>query len=126
MHDFVGVLKSMPQVRHLQKKIPNIPINLAIIIHEIVERNLVKYRSGNFQIKHMLGVNITIGGMKIPIRFKAYIGFASECHEKYDVLLCWRSYRDKLGQKYQADTLRDEMPLAGTIGNPQAASYGQV
>lgn len=76
---------------------------MVIIIHEIVERNLMKYRvsmNNHFKIKHMLGVNITIGGMKIPIAFKTYIGFTTECHEKFDVLLCWRSYRDKLGQKY--------------------------
>ena len=55
---------------------------------------------GQVNLKQMLGVNITIVGMKLPIRFKTFIGFSAECHEKFDLMLSWKSYRDKLGQKY--------------------------
>jgi len=80
----------------------------------------------NFKLKSLLSVNVTIGGLKLPIRFKSYEGFSMDCHEQFEILLCWKPYRDKLGQKYQADHLRDDMPMIGLVGNPQAASYAQI
>lgn len=80
-----------------------------IIINELVERNLNKsnkLEGSLINLHQLLGINNAIAGMKIPIRFKSYIGFSQKCHDNYDILLCWRSFRDKLGQKYQADLLR--------------------
>ena len=46
------------------------------------------------------------GNIRLPLPFKIYEHFDKNCHERLDFLLAWSAFREKLGQKYQADDLR--------------------
>ena len=48
-------------------------------------------------------MQFSICKIKIPIRFKTYDEYANTCDAKFDFVVSWRSFRDKLGQKYQTD-----------------------
>lgn len=45
-------------------------------------------------------MQFSISKIKIPIRFKTYDEYENACDNKFDFVISWKSYRDKLGQKY--------------------------
>lgn len=42
-------------------------------------------------------MQFSISKIKIPIRFKSYEEYITACDEKFDFVISWNSYRDKLG-----------------------------
>jgi len=55
----------------------------------------------------------------MPIPFRPYQEFVNQAHQKYEFLLGWKVFRERLGQKYQVDILRKKQPTVrgSIIGN---------
>ena len=64
----------------------------------------------------------SIGGHKVPIPFKAYEGFASNSHGRFDFTIAQKSYRDKLGQLYQAELLKSKDPSSKSQAQPTSTA----
>ena len=109
-------LKSQDEFQHLQKKFPaDVPLDLCYQIDELKEKFMGYYEAkrrnqvlgpGNFKLNELLNINNSICGIKIAIPFKPYANFCSNCHEEFDFVISQKSFRDKLGQQYQAQRLR--------------------
>lgn len=128
-------LKSQDEVQHLQKKFPaDVPLDLCDQIDELkdkfIEYHEAKHRSkdlgpDNFKLNELLNIDISICGIKIPIPFKVYANFHSNCHEHFDFVVSQKSFRDKLGQQYQAQRLRTNSDNKPAESNQNAAA-GEV
>lgn len=107
---------SQKEFSHLKHKLPNSDFSqLLDHIYRIKEQFLLyskaKHKTSesvlaHFKINELLNINMEIMGLKIPIPFMIYDNFHLVCHENFDVLLCNKAYRDKLGQQKQSYELR--------------------
>lgn len=116
--EFVLDVKKFPELSHLVSKIPEVPLDLCFVIDDLKDKFVKFYReqnksaqavsADNFQINQILNIDASIQGKKLPIPFKTYAVYATKCHEKYDIVLVQQSFRDKLGQQYQAVKLKQD------------------
>lgn len=103
----VSDVSSQKEFSHLKHKLPSGDFSqLLDHIYKIKEQFLLyskaKHKTpeavlAQYKISELLNLNMEVMGLKIPIPFMVYDNFHLVCHEHFDVLLCNKAYRDKLG-----------------------------
>ena len=93
--DYIAVLQTMEELAHLKAKLPQVPVDLCLQIEQTKQSfcNKFKKQSGNkesesnFALNQLLNVDAQIGGHKLPLPFKTYQGYTTNCHEYYEVVI---------------------------------------
>jgi len=57
-----------------------------------------------FALSDYLNPKNTILGLQIPLSFKTYVNFDSNCHDFYDILIGTQLYRQKVGEYYYSQS----------------------
>lgn len=113
--EYIDRIEKMEELSHLKGKLPTVPIDLCLQIETLKSNFCGQFRAqnrnkeigeDNFSLNKLLNIEAAVAGHKIPIPFKTYEGFATACHEHFDFVMIQKSFRNKLGQQYQAELLR--------------------
>lgn len=100
----LGQIRELDELTHLKAKLPIIPPNL---FQEVKTSNFGRLNRNlsdkqDFQVSDYLNPRNSILGLQVPLSFKTYVNFESNCHEYYDLLLGTQLYRQKVGEYYQS------------------------
>ena len=94
----------MPELAHLNARLPQIPPNL---FQELKTSNFGRLNKNlsdksEFSLADYLNAKNSIMGLQIPLSFKSYSNFENNCHENYDILIGTQIYRLKVGEFYDS------------------------